>query len=426
MAGSSTRVGPVVAMGVAVVTLVMSGSVGARAQVGPFPGVPGSTTTAPGTTTTTKAPALLPPVDPAKQVSPSTTAPPRPSARPAPGAVALPASGGGDGILPPAGVGPFPGDLARMSRSVRRTGSRSTAALVAALKQLEDLGMPRDEVMRVGMGQFPVAGYATYSHDWWLPRFGPGWRLHLGTDIFAPRGTPVRAPANGVVKLSSSPLGGIAVYVIQPDATYYYLAHLDRRAPGLRDGQAVSQGDVVGTVGSSGNATGGSPHLHFEVHPAAKVVTKGKGRKATSVVVPLKVRPGTVLPAVDPKPFLDRYIADALANVPNLVAAYKASHPGAAQQAGAGGEAALTPGGNLDPNSPLASALVDAHRAGAAVPSPLVRTPLLALAFLFLLMVVALTPVLGTARGLPAHRPERRRRRSTPSAPPQVTEPAVT
>jgi murein DD-endopeptidase MepM/ murein hydrolase activator NlpD len=93
----------------------------------------------------------------------------------------------------------------------------------------------------------------------------PGGRIHHAIDIFAPAGTPVRAAASGmVVRRSTESLGGRAVYVRTADSsTVYYYAHLDRFASGLTKGTRVETGDLLGTVGTTGNA--GTPHLHFAV-----------------------------------------------------------------------------------------------------------------------------------------------------------------
>ncbi|WP_305095888.1 M23 family metallopeptidase [Croceibacterium aestuarii] len=94
-----------------------------------------------------------------------------------------------------------------------------------------------------------------------------GARLHEALDIMAPRGTPVLAAAAGTVeKLFKSEAGGNTIYVRSPDRrTIYYYAHLDRYAPRLAEGQAVSEGEVLGAVGSSGNASPDAPHLHFAI-----------------------------------------------------------------------------------------------------------------------------------------------------------------
>jgi peptidoglycan LD-endopeptidase LytH len=101
-------------------------------------------------------------------------------------------------------------------------------------------------------------------------RFGAsrdaGRRLHEGIDIFASRGTPVRAAADGWVGSSlTNGLGGNVIWVWTPlrgIRTYY--AHLDRHA--ASPGEHVSAGDIVGYVGNTGNARGGPPHLHFGVY----------------------------------------------------------------------------------------------------------------------------------------------------------------
>jgi murein DD-endopeptidase MepM/ murein hydrolase activator NlpD len=92
-------------------------------------------------------------------------------------------------------------------------------------------------------------------------------RLHEALDIMAPRHTPVRAVEDGrVVRLFTSRAGGLTVYMFDPSEQFcYYYAHLDRYAPGLKEGQTVSQGSVIGYVGSTGNASATAPHLHFAV-----------------------------------------------------------------------------------------------------------------------------------------------------------------
>lgn len=92
-------------------------------------------------------------------------------------------------------------------------------------------------------------------------------RHHEALDIMAPRGTPVLATADGkVVKLFNSKPGGLTVYEFDPTSTYaYYYAHLDRYADGLKEGMSVKRGDVLGYVGSTGNASAEAPHLHFAV-----------------------------------------------------------------------------------------------------------------------------------------------------------------
>ncbi|KER84963.1 M23 family metallopeptidase [Xanthomonas arboricola] len=93
-------------------------------------------------------------------------------------------------------------------------------------------------------------------------------RVHDAIDILAPTGTPVIAVADGTVeKLFNSERGGLTVYQFDPNGTYcYYYAHLERYADGLVEKQAIKRGQVIGYVGSTGNADPAAPHLHFEIH----------------------------------------------------------------------------------------------------------------------------------------------------------------
>ena len=94
-----------------------------------------------------------------------------------------------------------------------------------------------------------------------------GERRHEATDILAPRGTPVVAVDTGIIaKLFTSKPGGLTVYQFNPQQTYaYYYAHLDRYADGLRENMLVKKGDLIGYVGTTGNAPPETPHLHFAI-----------------------------------------------------------------------------------------------------------------------------------------------------------------
>jgi murein DD-endopeptidase MepM/ murein hydrolase activator NlpD len=94
-----------------------------------------------------------------------------------------------------------------------------------------------------------------------------GERRHEALDILAPEGTPVLAVESGAIaRLFLSKAGGITIYQFDPGQQYcYYYAHLQRYAEGLREGQAVSKGQVIGYVGASGNAPRNTPHLHFAI-----------------------------------------------------------------------------------------------------------------------------------------------------------------
>ena len=94
-----------------------------------------------------------------------------------------------------------------------------------------------------------------------------GGHSHEALDIMAPRGTPVIAVDDGrVAKLFFSKAGGITLYQFDPGERYaYYYAHLDGYAPGIAEGKRLARGDVVGFVGSTGNASPNAPHLHFAI-----------------------------------------------------------------------------------------------------------------------------------------------------------------
>ena len=96
---------------------------------------------------------------------------------------------------------------------------------------------------------------------------GRGARKHEAIDIHAPRGTPVIAAGDGcVVKLFRSVPGGITLYQFDPQSNFaYYYAHLDRYADDVKEGSQLARGDVLGYVGTTGNAAANAPHLHFAI-----------------------------------------------------------------------------------------------------------------------------------------------------------------
>jgi murein DD-endopeptidase MepM/ murein hydrolase activator NlpD len=103
------------------------------------------------------------------------------------------------------------------------------------------------------------------ADTWGAPR-GTG-RRHEGQDIFAPRGTPILSATSGYVyKIGENNLGGQTVSVIGSGGRVYYYAHLDSYAPGLQVGDRVSRRTVLGYVGTTGNAQGTPPHLHFGIY----------------------------------------------------------------------------------------------------------------------------------------------------------------
>ena len=111
----------------------------------------------------------------------------------------------------------------------------------------------------------PVQGPSAYGDTWGAPRSGG--RRHQGTDMLAPTGTPLQAVIGGEVAHRSNRLGGITISLLGDNGNRYYYAHLAgyEGVPGR-----VEQGQVIGFVGDTGNATG-VPHLHFEIRPGGGV-----------------------------------------------------------------------------------------------------------------------------------------------------------
>ena len=189
----------------------------------------------------------------------------------------------------------------RRARSLRRTavaGMLAGAALFATLVALqlivgerplhdeEEGGLtglppapPPPELLARDL-VFPVRGIDPKSlvDTFAAPRAGE--RVHNAVDIMAPRGTPVLAVADGTIRqLGSGGAGGIAVYEVDAENRFaFYYAHLDRLAAGLAEGRAVRAGEVIGYVGTTGNAPAGAPHLHFAVYEIGDTRRRWGGR----------------------------------------------------------------------------------------------------------------------------------------------------
>ena len=164
-------------------------------------------------------------------------------------------------------------------------GSRSTQPVLKLLKKAN----ASPSLIAKILAPFPVAGPASYGDDWGNPRHDPAFHLHEGTDIFAERGTPVIAAVNGILSrlTRGGQIGGNSFRLTGPDGTYYYYSHLDGFISSIREGMSVTEGQVLGFVGTSGNAEGGAAHLHFEIHPNG----------------------GSAVP---PVPYLDRWLEEAM------------------------------------------------------------------------------------------------------------------
>jgi murein DD-endopeptidase MepM/ murein hydrolase activator NlpD len=243
---------------------------------------------------------LLPPLSTTTPATspPETTTPPTSSTDTAtPSSASTPGTegdvGGGDAGLLPGGGGPgqiVPDDAAAFLATLRRSAPSDNRALVAGEQTLLASGYDADQAARIAYGRFPIAAPARWVDDWLEPRFtATDFRYHLGLDIVAAYGAPLRSPADGTIDLYDDPAGGgLAVLVHDAEGTVYELAHMSELAPGIKRGVTVQTGDPLGRVGATGNAT--TPHCHFGVWMRG------------------------VLPTA-PKPLVDQWVIDAAAGI---------------------------------------------------------------------------------------------------------------
>ncbi len=121
--------------------------------------------------------------------------------------------------------------------------------------------------IQVGSFICPFTPGRTSFIDTWGTRRSGG-RTHKGTDLFAAWNEPVYAVAAGTVSTRNNGLGGLAIWLTATNGVGYYYAHLN--SFNVSNGQRVSQGQTIGFNGDSGNARGGAPHVHFEIHPGGR------------------------------------------------------------------------------------------------------------------------------------------------------------
>lgn len=145
------------------------------------------------------------------------------------------------------------------------TGPLADAELFDASRgavSADDLERLRQRVLAVPvLGRYPADVPGTFTAG------RSGGRRHNAADIMAPRSTPVLSADDGVIRrLSSNALGGITIYATDPEERFvYYYAHLERYAADLHVDQRVRRGEVLGYVGTTGNAPPDAPHLHFQI-----------------------------------------------------------------------------------------------------------------------------------------------------------------
>lgn len=108
----------------------------------------------------------------------------------------------------------------------------------------------------------PIRGPVSFIDSWGFPRATTGW--HQGVDLMTPHGTPNVAVVSGEARMHTGGTSGLGVYLYGDDGNLYYYFHLSAYEGGPR---RVQQGEVVGYAGNTGDASGGAPHTHFEIHP---------------------------------------------------------------------------------------------------------------------------------------------------------------
>ena len=149
--------------------------------------------------------------------------------------------------------------------AARTATSRPSRIVVATLGPLSS-----SETVNYILGRgllLPVAGAAVSQLRDTFDEGRDVGRVHRALDILAPRGTAVLSADDGrVLRVRPNALGGNTVYATDPGGqVVYYYAHLDAYQPGLAEGATLARGDVLGTVGTTGNAPKDTPHLHFQV-----------------------------------------------------------------------------------------------------------------------------------------------------------------
>ncbi len=174
-----------------------------------------------------------------------------------------------DPSLRPADDSPEPGTRIRGSPDAFVEALLADTATTLTVVDSSPAARPSDadmDVLRRALA-IPVAGLASRHLRDSYGELRGGTRLHEALDIPAARGTPVLSAAAGrVLKLFDSKAGGLMIYAADSSDRFILMyGHLDAYAPGLAEGQLLRQGQQIGTVGTTGNAPLGTPHLHFAI-----------------------------------------------------------------------------------------------------------------------------------------------------------------
>ncbi len=216
---------------------------------------------------------------------PTPTATPRPSK----------SSPGGTGKSSSGGAGTGSSGKTGASHTGSSSGGAASGAGGVVVATMPPPAPPTKEILaRFPGAVFPVRGPVNYTDTFGAYRADMPNHRHEGNDIFAKMGTPIVAVLAGTIRYSTLGIGGNNAHLTDARGDYFYYAHMVRFAAGLKSGDHVAKGQVIGYVGETGDAAGTSPHCHFEIHPDGG-------------------------PAVDPFPYLEAWRA-AAAGVPAAAA----------------------------------------------------------------------------------------------------------
>ena len=158
-----------------------------------------------------------------------------------------------------------------------------SACTTAPKKPSQPTPLPQNDILKLKAMSMPkhlpipVEGVkAKNLTDTWGASRSSG-RTHEGIDIMAPRGTKVYSTTEGIIaSLKGNNLGGTVIWLLGPSGAYHYYAHLNDHRRGLKEGDYVKRGELIGYVGNTGNARHTAPHLHYGLY------LNGKGRGAVN------------------------------------------------------------------------------------------------------------------------------------------------